>query len=356
MKLYLDNIIYSILKSGGISVVWKEMLSRIIIDNNIDYKCLEFNNSKENIFRKELNIPESKIINKKYLFFKLQRYLNPIVNESEKIIFHSSYYRTCSNPHAVNITTVHDFTYEYYSKGIRKYIHCWQKHKAIRNSQYIICISNNTKKDLLHFLPDISPDKIRVIYNGVSDDYCVLPNIHEEYLPCEKEKYLVYVGARYWYKNFELSIELARQTKLNLVIVGNELTKKETEILNNKLNGRYKFLGRISNKTLNLVYNGAFALIYPSLYEGFGIPIVEAQKAGCPVIAINSSSIPEVIGNVQTLVSRSSIEEATKIVNSLRETNFRNEIINEGINNSKRFTWDKMYTELSQLYNEAYYK
>ena len=103
---------------------------------------------------------------------RYKRYL-PVTckNVNESFIFHSSYFRISSNPNAINITTVHDFTYEYFYHGLHKWIHCWQKYYAIRKSKYVVCISENTKKDLLNFLPDVDEKKIHVIYNGVSDDY-----------------------------------------------------------------------------------------------------------------------------------------------------------------------------------------
>ena len=92
------------------------------------------------------------------------------------IVFHSSHYRIAKNPKAYNVTTVHDFTYELFSKGLAQKVHSWQKFKAIRKADVIVSISENTKKDILRFLPDIDPDKIRVIYNGVSDDYRPMSN------------------------------------------------------------------------------------------------------------------------------------------------------------------------------------
>lgn len=78
------------------------------------------------------------------------------------------------NHHAINIITVHDFTYERYSKGLRKAIHCFTKKYAINKADYIICISENTKKDLLKYNPNINKDRILVIYNGASDDFLLL--------------------------------------------------------------------------------------------------------------------------------------------------------------------------------------
>lgn len=349
--IIFDNIIFSILKSGGISVVWKELLRRIIADR-FNYLCLDFNNAGLNIFRQQLDIPTEHLISKYYPLFKIQRYINPVVDYDEKFLFHSSYYRTCSNNRAINITTVHDFTYEFFAKGLRKYTHVKQKYNAIRNSDYIICVSNNTKKDLLHFLPDIKENKIQVIHNGVSKDYCPVL-VDDNKLPFKQNSYLVYVGARDWYKNFDFAVEVLAETNYNFVIVGSALTDKEISFLENKIKGRYKYLGRISNEDLNVVYNGAFSLIYPSEYEGFGIPIIEAQKAGCPVIALNCSSIPEVIGESSLLFQDLQPKNALEIIDRLSDVSYRSEVIENGYVNAGKYTWDKMYTEITDIYRKC---
>ena len=96
------------------------------------------------------------------------------------------------------------------------------------------------------------------------------------------------------------------------------------------------------------------ALLYPSEYEGFGIPVLEAQRAGCPVIAYNASSIPEVIGNTPLLLNMLSIEAITKCFDILRRKEEREAIVYRGIENAKRFTWDRMYEQVIELYKEAW--
>lgn len=351
-RIYLDNIIFSLQKSGGISIVWYEMLKRLIVSDLKEETCfLEYNATEVNLFRRILWLPNKCVCTKKYWLLSLQRYINPVIKEDKKFIFHSSYYRTCSSKNAINVTTVHDFTYEYFAKGIKKYIHCWQKYRAIRHSDYIICVSENTKKDLLKFLPDIDERKIKVIYNGVSEEYGVLTDYDETELPYEKKSYVLFVGSRAFYKNFSLSVKALKDTDLRLVIVGSELTNEELNLLECNLKGRYFYAGRISNKSLNLYYNGAFCLIYPSLYEGFGIPVLEAQKAGCPVIAVDSSSIPEVIGDTSFLLSEVDCYGIQDRLIKIRDDKFREQLILKGIENSKRFTWDNMYAQIKELYD-----
>lgn len=351
--LVLDNIIFSLQKSGGISVVWSELLKRLQL-NNVNFKCIEYD-SINNINRNQLNIAFEKIKIRKKRLLNISRYLSPRISCEKAFIFHSSYYRTCSNPKAINITTVHDFTYEYYYTGIKKRVHLWQKYRAIAKSDYIICISENTKHDLLKFLPDINEAKIRVIYNGVSDDYFFIRERENLKFPFDLGTYVLFVGSREKYKNFELTVKAVAYSKLKLVIVGAPLLTEEVELLQEEL-GQSNFIavGRVSNEELNHLYNGAMALLYPSEYEGFGIPVLEAQRAGCPVIAYNASSIPEVIGDTPLLINILSIESITKCFDILKVKEERENIVYRGIENAKRFTWDRMYEQVIELYKEAW--
>lgn len=355
IRIFFDNIIFSWQKAGGVSVVWYELLKRIINEKSLLCSFIEYQGANSNIFRKIL-ILKKNIILKKTILFYLQRYFNPKVTCNERFIFHSSYYRTSSNKNAINITTVHDFTYEHFIKGIKQKIHIYQKRRAIKNSDYIIAISENTKKDILKFIPEINENKIRVIYNGVSDDYHIIDEsiIHSE-LPFNKSDYVLFVGARNTYKNFDIVIKTLSLSFMNLIIVGGELKKEEIQLLNRKLGpNRYKALGRISNNDLNILYNNAFCLLYPSSYEGFGIPVIEAQRAGCPVIAYASSSIPEIIGDTPLLIDKLSTSAILNCFQILQNPFTRKEIIQKGLKNSERFSWDRMYQQTLDLYQEAY--
>lgn len=360
MQIILDNIIFSLQKAGGISVVWKELLDRLLIDpemklNFIDLPC-------SNIFRNEISIPKSLIIKDTYSKHPLtiQRYLNPKIQGEG--IFHSSYYRTTSSKGIVNITTVHDFTYEYYRKGLPKLIHQTQKGQAIKNSKRIICVSQNTKKDLLTLYPKIAESQVKVIYNGVDDRYHPIQNRDETLLnqlvPFSSEEFVVYVGDRKsLYKNFNLAVNACQLSNQPLVMVGGGiLTTKETQLLQQTLGiNKFIHLGGISNEQLNLIYNHACCLLYPSLYEGFGIPILEAQRAGCPIISTNCSSIPEVAGKGAILVDKVTETEIAEILNRLkRDSAIVSKLKDEGFKNSQSFSWDQCYQQTKQLYKEVY--
>jgi len=354
MQIVFDNIIFSLQKAGGISVVWYEILRRIIPSKNTDCRFIEFENAEKNIFRKILAIDPDRLSLKKSRLIRISRYFNPKIKSTEKFIFHSSYYRFCNNPYAINITTVHDFTYEKYFKGLSKWIHCQQKYRAIRHSDYIVCVSENTKKDLIQFLPDIDRNKIRVIHNGVSDQYAVLTGKQDDHLKYPAGTYLLYVGSRDVYKRFDLAVEVAKKFNFKLVIVGGgQLNKKETAEINQHLGSEnYIQIHRIENEELNRYYNNAFCLMYTSEYEGFGIPLIEAQKAGCPVIAYNGSSITEIAEDSSCLVNQLTMDEICQHIILLQDKEKRQEIIKKGLINAERFSWDKTFQQYLNLYFE----
>lgn len=345
--IYFDNIIFSLQKNGGISVVWYNILKEIL-SGNIPFCCLEYPDAKENFLRNNLDIPMSNIVHYK-IPCKLNRYLPFCAEELQIPIFHSSYYRYCTNRETINITTIHDFTYEYYFSGLAKTIHCHQKYKAIRHSKVVICISENTKRDLLHFVPDISPSKIQVIYNGVSEDYYQL-NVSDR---LDLSNYILFVGARDGYKNFRFVVDALENTSYNLAICGKPLSLTEKDLLNSKLGPhRYSVYENVDNQTLNKIYNSVYCLVYPSSYEGFGIPVIEAQRSGCPVIALNTSSIPEIIGETPLLLPNLDAAHFLDRMRLIADDRIRNEIIEAGLVNSRRFSWNKMTYEYHTIYQE----
>ncbi len=346
MKVVLDNIVFALQRAGGISVVWQNLLEGVIKYPDINRTFIEYPNT--NIFRNKIVIPENEIINDKLGFLNYKRYLNiPCKVIDEGFVFHSSYYRTSTNPLAKNVTTVHDFTYDYFNHGIKKAVHCHQRNHAIRNSDAIICISENTRNDLIRILPEIDISKIHIIYNGVSNDYNIIADANNDY-----KDFIMFVGSRLGYKNFKFAVEAIKQTKFRLLICGNDITTEEKKLLDKSLGSdRYEVKIRPSNHELNILYNSVFCLLYPSSYEGFGIPVLEAQRAGCPVIAYNASSIPEIIGDKTLLMDNLTVTDFNGKVSILRFNSHRSDIVKAGLENAKKYSWDKMSKEYISLYH-----
>ena len=329
MNIHLDNIIYSLQTMGGISVYWGKLTKKLsLIQKNI--QILQYQD------------------NKWYRYSSFKKQLQ------KADIFHSSYYRTSKQKNIVNIITVYDFTYEYYRSGLAKYIHTYQKMRAIKNSDGIICISENTKNDLIKFNPNIDENKIQTIYLSAADEFVKLeePNkfLDGDYKILKDKNYILYIGDRSSYKNFDIAVNTVNQLQnYHLVVVGGkDLNDEERKSIKNEY---FHFHG-INSNDLNILYNNAFCLLYPSSYEGFGIPIVEAMKAGCPVVSSIISSIPEVAGDAGLLVDEISSYSFIKEIFRLENENFRDEVISKGLEQAEKFNWDKCANETYEFYQK----
>jgi mannosyltransferase len=339
MKIIYDDIIYSLQRSGGISLYWSQLETYLKQDTHLLYS-----NCDKNIFFPD--ITGKKILKNSYI--PLERCKNVTLNETSSFIFHSSYYRYCKNENAINITTVHDFTNEYFEHGIKSLSHRIQKRNAINNSKGIICNSENTKRDFLEHYPNYNGD-IKVIYNGgYADDY--------RELGIPKKNTVIFISGRNGYKNFEYAVKLLRKLpRVTLQIIGGgPLTGRETQLLRRCIPGRYEQYQSLSNQELNIKYNEARFLLYPSLYEGLGLPVMEAQAAACPVVCCDVSSLPEVAGGAAVYITGKDIEHDVQKILKLEDMTYYKAIVEKGFENCKRFSWKKCAEETYDFYQEVW--
>lgn len=357
MHIYLDNIIFSLQRAGGISVYWYELLRRMLRDE-MPIHAIEGRSAQANMFRVKLNLPPKLIVPNQKIPIKLSRYLPLFLALPKRGIFHSSYYRILWSRDCMTVETAYDFTYERFGAGLPRFVHSVQKRVALQKASGVICISESTKRDLLEFVPGILERRIRVIYLGFADEFRPLHENERDGLSnvavFNDIPYLVYVGDRSSYKNFQLAVHAVSQVSgYGLVVVGGgALNRSDQALLNEQLGGRHLCLDRVSNEKLNSLYNSAHALIYPSSYEGFGIPVVEAMAAGCPVIASNTSSIPEAAGDAGLLVNEMSAAAFAARIRELENSPLREAVIQRGFENAKRFSWERCYQETIVFYRE----
>ncbi|WP_300026570.1 glycosyltransferase family 1 protein [uncultured Maribacter sp.] len=355
MNLILDNIIFSLQDAGGISNYWYQILKRIKEEEGLSIYLFDDSEKSSNIFRQELNLSKFKQLGKSPGL--VGRYTNPkLAQLSEQAIFHSSYYRYSKNSKHLNVTTVHDFTYEHFFTGIQLYAHTNQKRKALAHSDGIICVSENTKRDMLHFFPELAEKKTIVIPHGVGKHFYQIDKKDlsgKDYF--NGRPFILYVGDRKAiYKNFKLTVRASKLSGLPLAIIGGSpLTEKEQTYINSKLKADdYVHFNGVSNAELNEFYNKALCLVYPSSYEGFGLPLLEAQSAGCPIIAMNTSSIPEVVEESGILLEEESPELIASHIKLLLDEDYRNDLVTKGLENVKRFTWKNTFQKTFDFYKE----
>ncbi|MFD1628997.1 glycosyltransferase family 4 protein [Pseudopedobacter beijingensis] len=333
MKVFIDDIIYSLQRTGGISTYWREVSSRL----------------KESLNVAVLSAGQSPFW-KSSVGRKLALVL-PIRNRLPSYsLFHSSYLRFSSRKDICNIVTIHDLAGEEgHITGLKAYFKKQVQARCIRNADGIVCVSNYTKNMLLKFYR--YPEKnIKVIYHGCSELF--RPQEKQE-----KSNKILFIGKRDYYKNFNACIDvLERLPDYQLLIVGGgELTANEYGILNSKIEGRFTHYQYVEEEELNRIYNSCFCLIYPSTYEGFGMPLIEAMKAGCPVIAVDIPVINEVSGgNVLLVKDANNTDEYLKQVNYLTNQELRTNIIKRGLEYAKNFSWNLHVESLIDFYKETY--
>ena len=342
--IFIDGIIYSLQTYGGISVYQYEILKRLRL-GSIDFKFFMPNETISNISNEILSVCDNKVIFKSRY---LERFRKAVIdkNASGNDVFHSTYYRTPSNKKTKNVVTLHDFTYERFSSGLRKNIHWFQKSSALKSADKIICISQNTMYDLSFFMGDKITEKASVIYNGVSSDYFVVDS------STNKKPQILFVGSRTNYKCFRDAVfALAPIKEFNLVIIGGGvISVEEKKLLEAVLPNRYEHIAFVDNIKLNQLYNESLCLLYPSLYEGFGIPPLEAMKAGCVPLVRNVSSLPEVVGSAGLLARTNEIDELTYFLYKLFDSEFLKERISAGLIQANKFSWDRCYLETKDIY------
>lgn len=226
------------------------------------------------------------------------------------------------------------------------------KLSSLKNAKKIIAVSNSTKKDLIEEL-DIDKNKIRVIYEGVDCSFKSLNDV-------KKDKFkLLYVGNELPHKNLEnlfKSIAIMKKTipEIKLVKIGspgwatsrNRLKKLAEQL---KISDSILFKDEVQNIVKE--YNSASAFVFPSLYEGFGLPILEAMACECPVITSNTSSIPEVAGDAASYFNPTNVDEmAEKIMKVLSDVNLRSKLKRAGLKRAKQFTWEKCAEQTREVY------
>ncbi|WP_338355675.1 glycosyltransferase family 1 protein [uncultured Marinobacter sp.] len=351
-EIAMDSIVFSLQSAGGISVYWYELLKRL--QGRPSVRVFACRNS--NIFERRL--PRIFACESR-LPVPLVRYLPFLQKLSPRTVFHSSYYRWASQPGVATITTVHDFTYERFGSGIRRLVHSTQKKQAILRSAGVVCVSQNTKRDLLHFFPEVDESRVRVIYNGVGEEFFPLASgqkhsLRRRFPELANRPFVLFVGARNGYKNFDKAVAVvSRMEGVGLVAVGGEPMQENESARLSASCGWFSHVSGIGPEDLNLLYNSAFCLLYPSAYEGFGIPVLEAMKAGCPVVACNLSSIPEIAGEAALLTRSPDVDELLVAMKSLNNQEVRAKCVEQGIARAARFSWRACAEETSAFYDEV---
>lgn len=354
----LINHVAKILLNEGqneIFIFFHHSFDRDLIYKHSHLKFIDkYTHIKSNVLRKGIFLPFSMRRLKMDLFHGLDHIGIPFLYEDKRCKY---------------VVTIHDLITRIYPSKFTK------KHRLVQNTLLphilrkagrIIAVSNSTKNDIIKFYPEYA-HKIKVIYEGVEPQF--FPRSNQE---IEKTldkynvdfRYILFLGTVEPRKNIirvvDAFIQLKQEGNIEqkLVITGRKgwLYKDIIEKINKTpFSQDIIFTDFVDDEDLPFLYSGAEIFLYPSLYEGFGLPVLEAMSCGSPVITSNLSSLPEVAGDAAILVDPMNVEEIVQAMEKLlRDRELRKELKRKSLERAKFFSWERAAKETLHLYEDIF--
>lgn len=345
---------------GGISRYFYEIISRMTkVDSDI---ALQFSMNKYISEQDILNyfaVPKPLFKFLEGIFRKMNKRASvKKIRKADFDIFHPTYY----DPYFLRVIgdkpyvlTIHDMTHEMYPEYFSPFDRTAANKKIVAaKASRIIAISEYTKSKIIEIL-GIEDNKIDVIYHGI--DRRPLGVGKPKGLP---SKYILYVGERRGYKNFNRFAEAFADIAngfpdYNLVLTGRKLSVRERDMLTKLgVKDKVKVYNDISDLELDQLYYHASLFVYPSLCEGFGIPILEAFAQNCPVVLSKASCFQEIGGNAcEYFETKSTNDMIRAIRNVLENVSYRKQLVEKGRDRLKQFTWDSTAKKTEETYRKV---
>ena len=360
ISVYTENLVIYLAKDFDIEinlilVQYKEEIN--LFDNIPNVKCFYIAPGYDEYIKREL--------------WELKN-LSMFLNELDIDVYHSpNYYLPYfKKPRSAMVVTMYDaslYAVPQYYKFFHKFLGKIHMFFSSGVADKIIFGSQHAQSEFKKYLGKECSTKGKPIYIGVPQEIFTEKTILQEDIDSVKKKfkisgkYIIAIGSVHPRKNYERLIEVMGAHSLaeySLIICGAVAWKSESifeKITHLKLSSRVQITGFIETEDMKTLLKGAEAMVFPSLYEGFGIPPLEAFSLGVPVVASGTTSIPEVVGDAAVLFDPLSVEDMReKIVSVVKDKELQNDLIEKGKKRLEFFSWEKCAKEHMSLYKEAY--
>jgi glycosyltransferase involved in cell wall biosynthesis len=363
MKIAFDHQVFTMQRFGGISRYFCELATQLI---KLDQEVKIFAGGYQNYYLS--NLSKDWVKGKSFssyppksgtLFNLINHYLTRYqINSFDPDIIHETYYSfsNAAKGKTPRVVTVYDMIHELFPESFKKNDPLPNyKKNALKRANHIISISHSTKRDLINLL-DIPAEKISVIHLASNP----LPIHNRDLNVVNHTPYFLFVGARSGYKNFDFLVKgLANSNRLKnefdvIAFGGGRFSNQENQLISD-LGFKKNQIRQVSgpDDLLASLYQSASAFIYPSIYEGFGLPPLEAMSLNCPVVSSNSSSMPEVIGDAGEFFSPVDMEE---MINAIELVAFseerRKDLIAKGKLRLHNFSWAMTANQTLDVYSK----
>ena len=381
MKIFYDGQAFQLQNYGGVSNYYCKLIAGVLEKKH--KICLSVTNIENEYLRNSVNLVsylnenccrcfsgKGWLLNidfkgKKRILTMLEKI--GIVKSVEKLsinmlkkesfdVFHPTYYNPYFMKHIGQkpvVVTVYDMVHELFPDLFKGNDLTIKKRAVVDKADVVIAISNTTKKDLVRFF-NVPEEKVKVIHLATSINETGSVNVKHK-IP---NRYILYTGLRWGYKNFEYFIKacipIIKEKKIAVVCTANTFTKTERKLFDDfGINDKIIHINA-NEGMLSYLYRNAIAFVFPSKYEGFGIPILEAFTCECPVIASNRGAIPEIGEDAVEYFDPYSVENMTNAITMVIENEEkRKEMVIKGLKVKTKYSWNRMVCQTIEVYENV---
>lgn len=368
MKIFLEGKIFEEQPLGGISRIYHEILPRICaLDWRVSFSILTSESLLQSlpehsqIFRHFSHIPVRRLLRPQTVFWRLQDYLRTrvqsrFITHDKNTVWHATYFQLPGWWHGPKVVTVYDLIHEkfphFFAKNYDEILRK-RKRRAILAADKVICISETVRSEVVETY-NIPQERVVAIPLACGEIFRPLPeeDIPPEYLV--KPPFILYVGMRQHYKNFKTLLDAysgwAHKHEIKLLVVGTPWSEEERrQITGAHLESQVILRSAVNDEELCALYNQALAFVYPSLAEGFGIPLLEAMACGCKIVASRIPVFAEVARDVPYFFEPLNKDE---LISALDMACFLGESPARPNSPLEDYSWDRTARETLRVYEE----